>query len=169
MKLKPLLLFILFAQTIFGQNNTYYGAYDGKLEGIYNGDTTKIVVKLELRKDSTFQYEINGLFSACTSQTFICSGKWFSDIGWLYFKSDTLPRENLEFMVQRMSFVLSYPVPFDSRTKNENDMIWKYGNGYDDALKITNDKSNCPKIFFRISYDCFEVWRNIAIQKTDCK
>jgi hypothetical protein len=89
MKILLLLLVVCLAREGNAQLKRYDCEYCGYYEGIStkgdSGETNMVIVKLDLRSDSTYGYEIGGVFSGCTSMVFTGSGKWFADSAWIYF------------------------------------------------------------------------------------
>ena len=166
MKTKFLFAFLFLTKVFFGQNNAsacaYCGIYDGKLAKYEKTDTTLISVKLELKKDSLFSYAIDGKFTSCTSRTFNGTGKWFSEGGLLFMKPD--PNED-----NIIVFIIKDSRDEEKILKAEADLEKKYyWQGFEYCLKFTD--ANCPKLFFRLSWDCFKsVWKNNSIQKANCK
>jgi hypothetical protein len=153
-----------FGQTSVATEKRQYAVYNGCFDSVSQGESSHIYVKLFLSNDSTYSYEIGGVFSWCTSQTLTGSGKWLIDNNWIYFKPDTIGNGT-------NPFVMDYSVLPLERTKNENQLIWKHlHSGYDHALPITKGKKGCDEIAFRIPYDCFKRdWPDRVIRKVDCK
>jgi hypothetical protein len=153
---KLLIVFLWILQTCEGQAQDigkpdYSGLYTGSCDEVSDTDVNHIIVKLWLYNDSTYYYEIGGVFSWCRSATFNGWGNWFAEADWIYFKPDTIEAGSL--------FVMAHPVVPD-RNKEENArmfMHWK--EGYDHALRVTTTE-DCNRIYLRIAWDCFESWED---------
>lgn len=168
MKLKILFFFLVFTSMAFAQESKnskceYCGIYTGKMEKAEKIGTTLIDVKLGLQKDSLFILEIAGEFSWCDSHEFKNAGKWFSKESLLFFKPDPNADGIVVFLPEDQR-------DLDKISQEDKGLENKYAvNGYTYVLKAEN-ATDCPEIFFRISWDCFKgKWRNDPIRKQDCK
>lgn len=169
--LKFVILFfvVVIGQPLFGQANDttsskYSGVYTGQLDSVTSQESSHIFIRLGLRPDSLFYYDIGGVFSWCNSMSFECRGRWLADGDWLYFKPDSTQSGAQYFMP---AFPNTYPA--SARTKEEQYWLDKHrAEGYVYALRITTDASGCPNIYFDIDWDCLGMWRNRQIKKTEC-
>ena len=135
MKIRFLFAFIIAFQIFFAQNKNsacgYCGIYEGKLNSDVKDDTAHIYVKLELKRDSIYEYIIVGKFSTCTSTTFKGTGKWFSEMDILFLKPDP----NEEGVVV---FIFRDTRDEEKIPKAEADLQSKYfWKGFDNSFKIS--------------------------------
>ena len=171
MKIIHIIAFMSLINIAFGQDVTIYdckgcGTFLGEVDKVAGDNTNHIIVKLNLIKDSTFYFEIAGVFSWCTSKVFSGQGKWFIENQWLYLKLD----EN-----NANSFVIGNQHGYKETDKEVSDKEYianrlKYLDKGFGGLPIILDKTNTETIYFGIAYDCFEnSWSNNPVRRIDPK
>ena len=152
----------LFAQIKGRYDCEYCGHYEGMSTRGDSAETNLVIVRLELYSDSTYGFEVGGVFSWCSSMVFTGQGKWMADSNWIYFKPDSIYGGN---------FVMIVPGLYTSDDHTDFRRATRYySQGYTKALRIEHQSFACYTIAVDLDWDCLEnSWTDQPIKNRNCK
>lgn len=149
-----LVLFLCFF-SVSGQESTVAGNYKGEI----SSDSVSISVSFDINQDSTYKitvaYEFTEYCPGKGKDIWVFEGTWNTENNWLFLYP------------ANKGITLFYQ--YEDRSKKEEKIITRNMREGAVALEITQEKDNCPRIYFQLNTTCLkDIWNYYYIEKLNC-